>query len=155
MRPGAATDAGRGKSSARRGGETKTARGGQVVAPADGAGWSPARKWPAARVRFNLCGEGRREAGAAARLQDRGGAEDTRRGGCRDQGRGGVQETLDIVRAHGRNVVGIAMVVDRSKWRAEFLAYRDGQSRGVACRDGLIRNICRRTLPNAGDPSWE
>ena len=34
--------------------------------------------------------------------------------------RGRVQETLDIVRAHGGNVVGVAMVVDRSNGAVNF-----------------------------------
>jgi orotate phosphoribosyltransferase len=33
---------------------------------------------------------------------------------------GRVQETLDIVRAHGGNVVGVAMVVDRSNGAVSF-----------------------------------
>ena len=33
---------------------------------------------------------------------------------------GRVQETLDIVRAHGGNVVGVAMVVDRSNGAVNF-----------------------------------
>ena len=33
---------------------------------------------------------------------------------------GRVQETLDIVRAHGGNVVGVAMVVDRSNGKVNF-----------------------------------
>ena len=38
---------------------------------------------------------------------------------------GRVQETMDIVRAHGGKVAGVAMVVDRSNgrtqiWRAQF-----------------------------------
>jgi orotate phosphoribosyltransferase len=33
---------------------------------------------------------------------------------------GRVQETLDIIRAHGGNVVGVAMVVDRSNGAVSF-----------------------------------
>lgn len=33
---------------------------------------------------------------------------------------GRVKETIDIVRAHGGNIVGVAMIVDRSNGRTEF-----------------------------------
>jgi orotate phosphoribosyltransferase len=45
---------------------------------------------------------------------------------------GRVQETLDIVRAHGGNVVGVAMVVDRSNGAINF---------GIPCVSLIALNV--------------